>query len=184
MDIQEIKRLRLQFQIGQNDYLKLIFEKHGSYCISNVMKKFKCPQEDAEDIMVDAIINFRDKVMKGKITHVTNIRNYIYTTCVNMMKEKSYYSKKKKEKEQEVMFSLYTDHSESIHYKEDLIQLSLQAFQKLGEQCQMILHYFYVSRCSMDEIAQELGFANANTAKVTKARCYKKWLQIIKKEKV
>lgn len=180
MNQEDFSTLKEQLKSGQNDYLKVIFEEHGTYCISNIQRKFKCPLEDAEDILVDAILNFRDKILQEKITHITSIRNYIYTTCVNMKREKDYYTYKKKEKEHEVTLFLYDENDSFQEYKEELLTLSLDSFQKLGESCQQILRYFYIYKYSMTEIASKMGLSNANTATVTKARCYKKWLEIVK----
>jgi len=183
MDQNELKILKSELQRGNNDYLESVFEEYGPYCISNIMKKFSCAREDAEDILVDSIINFRDKILAGKVTYLSNIRNYIYTTCVNMKKEKDYYARKQKEKEQEVILYLYSENEETKSYKEELLQISLQAFKELSDSCQRILRYFYIYKLTMEQIADELEYSSANTAKVTKARCYKKWLEIVNKDK-
>ena len=183
MKREEFEELQAQLKRGDNSYLKIIFEECSVYCINNVQRKFKCPLEDAEDVLIDAILNFRDKILQGKITHITSIRNYIYTTCVNMKREKDYYSYKQKEKEQEVMLFLYDENDTLQEYKEELLDLSLDSFQKLGKSCQQILRYFYIYKYSMSEIAAKMGLSNANSTKVTKARCYKKWLEIVKLNK-
>ena len=48
-----IKELRS----GNNDCLKLLFEKYSSYCISNLMRKYDCGTEDAEDIFLDSLFS-------------------------------------------------------------------------------------------------------------------------------
>lgn len=183
MNQEEFRELYAHFKDGNNDYLKILFEEHGAYCITNIQRKFKCQLEDAEDILVDAILNFRDKMLHDKITHITSIRNYVYTTCVNMKREKDYYTNKKREKEHEVTLFLYDENDETHEYKEELLSLSLSSFKQLGESCQQILRYFYIYKYSMNEIADKMSLSNANTAKVTKARCYKKWLGIVKLNK-
>ncbi len=183
MSQEEFYVLLEQLKNGNNKYLKTIFEEHGAYCITNIQRKFKCPLEDAEDLLVDAILNFRDKILHNKITHITSIRNYIYTTCVNMKREKNYYANRRKEKEHEVKLFLYDEGDNTSEYKEQLLKLSLDSFKQLGEPCQQLLRYFYIYNNSMEEIAIKMNLANANSAKVTKARCYKKWLEIIKGNK-
>ena len=182
MNQEEFSALKAQLKEGDNNYLKIIFEEHGAYCINNIQRKFKCPLEDAEDILVDAILNFRDKILQDKIEYITSIRNYVFTTCVNMKREKDYYTNKKREKEHEVTLFLYDENDEAQEYKEELLNLSLNSFKQLGESCQQILRYFYIYKYSMTEIATKMNLSNANSAKVTKARCYKKWLEIVKKK--
>jgi len=179
----EINLLKSELKSGNNEFLKSVFEEHGAYCLFNIMRKFGCPREDAEDLLIDAIINFRDKLLSGKIQYLTSVRNYLYTTCVNMKKEKDYYRKRQKEKAHEVEQYLYSDDHESNAHKEMLLKLAMESFRQLSEPCQQILRYFYIYKYSMEELAKRVGLANANSAKVTKARCYKKWLEIIKKSK-
>jgi RNA polymerase sigma factor (sigma-70 family) len=53
-----------------------------------------------------------------------------------------------------------------------------EALQKIGEPCRAILLLFYWEQATMEEIANRLGFANAETAKARKYQC-KKSLQHI-----
>lgn len=183
MKREEIQALRSELQQGNNDFLEIVFDKYGQYCIMNLIRKFGCTREDAEDIMVDAVLNFRDKLLAGKISYLSSVRNYLYATCINMKKERDYYLKRRKEKEHEVILYLYSDLDEMTAYKENLLNLSLKGFEQLSQSCQQILRYFYVNRYTMDKIAQKTGLANANSVKVTKARCYKKWLDFVNKSK-
>ncbi len=180
MDQEEFDAIKEQLKSGNNEYLKVLFEQYGAYCISNVQRKFNCDLEDAEDIFIDAILSFRDKCLRDKISYLTNARNYLYSTCLNMKRQKNYSIKRKKEKEHEVALYLYDENDDLLEFKEKLITLSMRSFNQLGESCQQILRYFYVYKHSMSEIAEKMQLANANTAKVTKARCYKKWLEIVK----
>ena len=64
-----------------------------------------------------------------------------------------------------------------------LEKVNKKAFNSLSIHCQTILKYFYVEKISMAEIADNLILANANSVKVTKARCYKKWKDLVEKLK-
>lgn len=182
MKFDKPEELKTQLLTGDNSVLKFIYETHGGYCVSNIQRKFKCPLEDAEDILVDAIINFRDKLLAGKINHITNIRNYIYTTCVNMKKQKDYYTNRARDKQYDVKLFLYDDSGEADEYKEELLNLSLSSFNELGSSCKQILRYFYIYKLSMAEISVRMKLSGANSANVKKTRCYKKWMEIIKKQ--
>ena len=186
MGDQEFKDLVEQLKRGNNSSLRFIFEEHAEYCINNLQRKTGCSQEEAEDILMDAIINFREKAIAGKISYMTSIRNYIYTVCINMQRVK-YQSRKRIEgKRDEVMMFFQSedkhgfDPDEADEETGRLINLSMQAFRALGENCQKILHMFYVDEMNMTDIAEKLGLANANVAKTTKSRCYKKWMENVK----
>jgi len=181
MKQKELDEIKEQFKNGDNSYLEVLFEEYGAYCVQNIRKKFRCSSEDAQDLMIDAILNFRDKLLLGKITYITSIRNYLYTTCVYMRQEHLYYYKRKKEQQQGVIMYLYDDDDNLQEYKEELINKALDAFNQLGEACQQILQYFYVDKMSMVEIAAKMKLLNANTAKGKKARCYKRWREKAKR---
>jgi RNA polymerase sigma factor (sigma-70 family) len=48
-----------------------------------------------------------------------------------------------------------------------------EALEKLGDPCKTILLLYYYDECSMQEIAQRMGFANADTVKSKKYQCKK-----------
>lgn len=180
MKQKEFDTLKEQLKVGDNQYLKIIFEEQGAYCIKNIQRKFNCNLADAEDLLIDSILNFRAKVLSGKIKQLTSVRNYLFTTCVNMQREKEYYAHKKQEKEYDVKLFLYDEIGADDSDNEELLHLSVSSFERLGNGCQEILRYFYIYKLSMKEIAAKMNLGDANAAKVKKARCYKKWLEIVK----
>jgi RNA polymerase sigma factor (sigma-70 family) len=69
---------------------------------------------------------------------------------------------------------------------EDLIdseeaELVHTALERIGEQCQKLLKLFYWEELSMEEIAVQMGFANADTVKAKKYQC-KKALETVLRE--
>lgn len=183
MDQLEFETVRQQLKSGDNQYLKVIFEKYGNYCLQNIMRKFNCSTADAEDILIDSIINFRDKILSGKLTKVTSVRNYLYTTCVNMKRERNYYAERIRSKEYEVKQHLYSS-VEKNEDNDELLRQSVSSFKQLGKSCQEILRYFYIYKLTMKEIADRMNLGSTNAAKVKKARCYKKWQESIKKMQI
>lgn len=179
--------LRKQLIEGKNDSLRFIFEEYGSFCINNLVFKNKCTREDADDIFVDAVLNFREKVVTGKLTEMKSMKNYLYGTCMNMFKEKL-----KKEKKKEVHFNVvkegYKNRELRIFEEDDINEKRLaackHAMKKLGTKCQQILKLFYFMNLPMSDIAVEMNFASGDVAKTIKSRCYKKWLEEIKKYNV
>ena len=55
--------------------------------------------------------------------------------------------------------------------KEENIQNALQSLSELGEPCSTLIQDFYISRLSMDEIAEKFGYTNADNAKTQKYKC-------------
>jgi len=101
-----------------------------------------------------------------------------------MYKEKLYRQNQTIKHKPDIKLYLY-DEDESKQESElsPLMKTSLKAFDQLGDSCQKILRYFYIYKMNMDEIALQMDLANANVAKVSKARCFKKWKTIIDEQR-
>lgn len=189
MNEKEFQALRQELISGNTQSLKFIFEKYAEYCIKNLRKQKGCSLELAEDILMDAILNFRDRVVENKLSEVRNVRNYLYTTCTNMHKAQISKQTKNRNKAYEIQNTLYANYDQDHLSKEILQQdqeefkrISKETFAELNNTCQEVLRYFYVHNLSMEEIATRLGYSGANVAKTTKARCLKKWLEAVKKQ--
>ena len=175
--IEELKK-------GNNEPLKILFKEYGEYCTKNLQKKYKCPKEDAEDIFIEAVINFRHKAIHNEIRYPGNIRNYLYSTCCNMWLAKNYYDRRRQEAglvAQELLFDHGTNDpialQEEADENEKLLEISMEALNSMNEPCRKILQYFYMEGLTMKEIAEKLNLANSNVAKTLKSRCYKKLME-------
>lgn len=140
-----------------------------------MIKKTRCSEADAEDLFMDSVLNFREKIITGRIENLTNIKAYLFSTCYRM-----WITKYKKEKSQRLKYDdiwdeLY-DNNKVISRRDVNIKLSFEALNSLGDKCRQVLTYFYIENKSMKEIAEILGFANKDVAKTTKSRCFKNLL--------
>lgn len=135
-----------------------------------------CSKENAEDIFVDSVMNFREKLVEGKIEMVLNIRAYLYKTCYNMFLVRLR-QKQKKENLSDELEKFYYDSDyqseDTEDFTEKLNEITMQAWGFLTERCKDILSYFYVDRLRMKEIANLMGLSSSDVAKATKSRCYK-----------
>jgi len=55
--------------------------------------------------------------------------------------------------------------------KKERIEAINRCINDLGETCRAILTYYYFDGMSMAEIAEKMGFANADTSKTKKYKC-------------
>lgn len=62
---------------------------------------------------------------------------------------------------------------EELIEKEKLFELIEKNLEQLGDKCKEILTAYYFLKKRMVEIATELGYANADTVKNMKSRCFK-----------
>ena len=182
MKQQELTQIIGELKNGNNRILKEILSECGQYCIDNLQRRTTCSEQDAEDILMDAILNFREKALAGKLEYLTSFRNYIYTTCYNMWLVR-YEKEKSARKKQPVVERYFYEAAEEIgeisaaEYKEEMLNISNKALEMLDEKCRTIIKYFYLQKMKMDEIAKAMGFSGAAVAKTTKSRCFKKLVE-------
>ncbi len=176
MEELELKKMRAELLAGNNQCLKVVFEKHGTYCVRLLQKNTGCPKADAEDILMDAVLNFRQKIITNKIQYLTNTRNYLFTTCYNMWLVKHAKEKVKHARIHDVVSELYSEHTDTTD-PESMRVISTTALASLGEKCQQLITLFYLEELPMKEVADRLGLANAEVAKSTKSRCFKKLME-------
>ena len=182
-----IEDLIKSLKSGDASPLQYVFEECGHYCISTLRNKTNCSPQDAEDYFVDAVMIFRDNILKGSLKELSNLKSYLYGICLNIQRQNSRANKKLVHAPdqsvealffQEIMEDPMTDGIEE-EFSEELLQTCMETLELLTANCKAILEEFYVFGSSMTEIAKKLNLSNANVAKTTKLRCYKKWRELI-----
>ncbi len=146
-------------------------------------KQFNTTDEQAKDAFQDAMLDFHQNVLTGRLTELTSsLKTYIFQIgkhkILNIQKKESrltYHDALHMINNGEV------DHfmeEENKAYTEEQIS---QAIEKLPEDCQKVLKLFYFSEYDMDSIARELNYKNADTAKSKKSLCMKNLMSELKK---
>lgn len=187
MDDRVFRRLVSQIREGDNQGLSYVFGQTSRYCIRTLIKKTNCSRADAEDIYMDSVMIFRDNIVKGKLTEITNLRTYVFGICWNVWRQLHRSRERWGREQNEVERQLWLSSSESegpfesdqqsvIRQK---ISATLNALNQLSEKCRRLLTYVYVEHKSQKEIADLMGFSDAGVVKVTRHRCYKKWVGMI-----
>lgn len=165
------------FMKNDNKAFEYIFHRCGEYTVNKLIQNRNCTLEEAEDLLMDAILIFRNKMMNDEISFLTNLRSYIYRICDN-----NYLASLKRD----VSRSKLTEEITEVLYAENAAidplfsKAAMDAWNRLSEKCKDIIYLFYVESIRMEEIAKLLGLSNADTAKSTKARCYKKFVSLAK----
>ncbi len=176
MKINDLRLIKEDLLLGKNNCLKVIFDKYASYCIGTLINKTGCSEADAEDLFMDSVLNFREKIISGKVKYLTNVKAYLFSTCYRMWLAKYHQEKAQSSHSEDIVSELYDRNNDSFE-KEEKLKTGMEALNRLGKQCQEIISHFYVKNKSMTEIAEIMGLANKNVAKTTKSRCFKKLLQ-------
>ncbi len=130
-------------------------------------------EDEAKDIYQEALIVFWQKVTSGNLTLSSKISTFLYSICQNLwrkeLERKSRMSNEEKDREEEMDFD-----------QQERIEVINRCINQLGETCRRILTYYYFDSLSMHDIAELLGFANADTAKTKKYKCKKELDELIK----
>lgn len=134
---------------------------------------------EAEDIFIEAVMNFREKLLGDKIDTLVSERAYIYKTCYNMYLVQIEKEKRWSKKANDIEFIYYSsDYQTESGFDQNLLDATKSAWNQLSEKCKDIISHFYVDKIRMDEIAKLMGLNSADVAKSTKARCYKKFKEL------
>ncbi len=154
--------------------LNYIYTKHFN-AIERLVLNNSGTYDEAKDVYQDAIILFYEKVRQNQLTLTCSIGTYLYSVCRNL------WLKCLREKAKTPVFIdtqndfLILDIADTDYdtETEQLLHIATEQLATLGEKCRQILHYFFWERKTMDFIAQQLGYTNADNAKNQKSKCMK-----------
>ncbi len=173
----KLEEMRTSFLKNDNQAFEYVYNTCGRNCIGKLVAKRNCSEEDAEDLFIDAVLLFRTKLINHEIEYLTNLKSYIFRICENnfLAKLKKQAAIQSKSKEVEALF-----YEESEAIDPALSMAAKYSWDQLSEKCKDIIYLFYVEAISMVDIAKQLGLSNADTAKSTKSRCFKKYVTLAK----
>ncbi|MCX7955200.1 MAG: sigma-70 family RNA polymerase sigma factor [Bacteroidales bacterium] len=140
--------------------------------ILNFIKLNGGDENDAKDIFQESVLSLFYNLQNPNFELKCQLKTYLYSVSKNLWLNEL----KKKNK-------ITNDLSEVEEIEEEFIELSeknenllrekrlLKALEKLGEPCKTIIELFYVERLSMQQIAERMGYTNAENAKNQKYKC-------------
>jgi RNA polymerase sigma factor (sigma-70 family) len=158
---------------GDERALDYLYKKNYKMMV-NLIVKNNGSEDEAKDIYQDALIVFWQKTTSGELVMTSKISTYIYSVCQNLWR---------KELERKSRYSIEeADRGESVDLveKDERIKIVHQCLGQLGDSCRKILSYYYFDELSMNDIAEKMGFANADTAKTKKYKCKQELDKLIK----
>lgn len=162
---------------GNNKMIQIIYNQYHSvftkWLITNGGN-----EDDANDIFQETILVLYHKSKDVDFCLTCSIGTYLFSVGKRLWYKKIQLSNKLN-----TINESYEEHTDDINNYEtdDAIeileaqelkyeQLKL-AMEKLGEPCSKLIELFYIQKKSMQEIAKELNYTNADNAKVQKYKC-------------
>jgi len=157
---------------GDESALDFLYKKNYRMMINMIIKN-NGSEEEAKDIYQEALLAFWQKATSGKLEMTSKISTFLYSICQNLWRKELDRKSRLRNEEKD---GIVTD-TQDVEERAKLLNMCLN---DLGETCKKILFYFYYDDLSMDDIANKMGFANADTAKTKKYKCKKELDKLIK----
>jgi RNA polymerase sigma factor (sigma-70 family) len=149
---------------GDETALDFLYSKHYRVILKMIMRN-SGTEEEAQDIFQDALIVFWEKVVNDKIVLTAKISTYLFSVSQNLWRKEL----DRKGKNSGELIIEPADHFDPD--RQERITIITQCINSLNESCRQILTFYYFDKMNMTEIADKMGFANADTAKTKKYKC-------------
>ena len=163
-----------QIKVGDERSLDYLYQKYYGMMTKLVIRN-SGTEDEAKDIYQDALVVFWQKVKNDQLVLTSKISTYIYSICQNLWR-------KELERKKRLSYEKTEGNTSMDFDKEERIEIVNKSVQAMGDTCRKVLSYYYFDNMSMSEIAEKLGFANADTAKTKKYKCKKELDKMIKSQ--
>lgn len=158
---------------GDETALQYLYKKYYRMMLHLVLKN-NGSEAEAQDVFQDALILFWEKAQKPDFVLTAKITTFLYSICQNLWR-------KELSKKQKISFEEKDKIVIEDWEQQERIKAMQACINKLDEMCRKILQFYYFDNLSMQDIAEKLGLANADTAKSKKYKCKKKLDDLVKK---
>jgi RNA polymerase sigma factor (sigma-70 family) len=155
---------------GSRKATEQIYRQHSKIVIGWIVQNGG-EAADAEDIFQESMVILYEKAQSAEFRLSCKIGTYLFAVSKHL-----WYKKLR----QNQRITLGGEDAQEIVYEEDVIgheerelhyeQLDL-SLDKLGEPCRSLLKAYYQQDKSMQQIATDFGYTNADNAKTQKYKC-------------
>jgi RNA polymerase sigma factor (sigma-70 family) len=158
---------------GDEEALVALYESNRK-AIAVYITRNNGTSDDADDMLQEALVILWERIRSGRFEYTAQLNTFIYGTVKNLWSHRL--RQKKRFSSAEINPDEHEDDTLSIldiMIETERAEMVRSALKTIGEQCRRLLLLFYWEEKSMEEIAGQLGFANASTAKAKKYQCKK-----------
>ena len=128
--------------------------------------------DDARDIFQEAMVVLYEKSKDTTFSLNCQIKTYVYSICrrlwLKRLQQLNKYSIQVESLEETVSVE---DEMEEHEKRDNDFTLMEFAMSKIGEPCKSLLDAYYLQKKSMQDIASNFGYTNADNAKTQKYKC-------------
>ena len=158
---------------GDETALDYLYKEHYKMMLRLVTKN-SGNEDEAQDVFQEALIVVWQKAHKEDFVLTAKLSTYIYSICQNLWR-------KELERKSKLSNETIEGATSSNDEAQERIRIVRECIASLGETCKKVLFYYYFDELSMQDIADKMGFANADTAKTKKYKCKKELDEYVKK---
>ena len=128
--------------------------------------------DDARDIFQEAMVVLYEKSRDATFSLNCQIKTYVYSICrrlwLKRLQQLNKYSTQVESLEEVIPVEEEIEEHEKKNAEFVLMEESMG---KIGEPCKSLLDAYYMQKKSMQNIAAEFGYTNADNAKTQKYKC-------------
>lgn len=165
---------------GNDEGLVMLYEANRKP-IRTYVARNSGTHDDAEDLLQEALIVLWERVRTNRFEYKAQLSTFIYATVKNIWRRRLARMRRETPADIEQDTGRIEDASAlDIMVESEEANLVHEALDKLGEPCKTLLILYYWEEKTMNEIAEQLKFANADTAKSKKYQCKKELQKFLK----
>ena len=127
---------------------------------------------EAKDVFQEAMIVLFEKARSGSFELNCQIKTYIYSVCRRIWLKRLQQMNRYTNEAANIAEVAPVDEDIEEHEKRDEEFVMMEkAVGSLGEPCKSLIEAFYIQKRSMQDIAGQFGYTNADNAKNQKYKC-------------
>ena len=158
---------------GDEEALVIVYKQNRAM-VTSLVKRNGGSDDDADDVLQESVIILWEKVRSGRFEQSSKLSTFIFAVAKNVWSRKRF----KKQREQPTEFESDSFDSFEQSSLETMIESErsasiAKALEQLGDPCKTLLVLYYWEEQSQEDIAVQMGFANAKTVKSKKYTCKK-----------
>ncbi|MEM6845317.1 MAG: sigma-70 family RNA polymerase sigma factor [Bacteroidota bacterium] len=169
---------------GDKDVITETYQQYRQEFIRWVIRKYARSDEEAREVYQEVFYRFLTAIRSGKLTYInSSIKTYLFGIGKNILSEQKRRSIRfDHEIDEEKVAENYEERLQKEEREQEFLLLE-SIFEQLDDQAQKLLRMVYYENRSMNEIAKELDYKNAASAKNQKYKYMEKIRKMLDRNK-
>lgn len=177
---EKINRERLQGLLNHDpDLILHLYEEEFPGVVKMVLRN-SGTAENARDLFQDSLIILLEKAMRNELDLICSLETYLFSVCKILWFG---HLRRRKRKQRlfpgninnEEQFLIYAGEAQPDHFEK--VQKAIDA---LGEPCRSLLDSYYYRKMNWEDIARQLGYISAASARNQKYKCLERIRKMVR----